>query len=190
MPSLSKCRIIDVGCGISSVLHFIPGERYGIDPLAEYYKLYYQYPEGIKISRGYGEDIPYQENFFDVAFCSNVIDHVQEPDKTISEIYRVLKPAGQLVLTVECFDKTLKRDPAHPWSLTVEDVEKLLNQFRVKFKKNSPWIGLKAYADGIKVSTGKNLEYIYLCESKKLAVTTKRAVAQTRFLKPAQKISD
>src|SRR5208283_211365 len=26
-------RILDVGCGISTVLHFVDGERYGIDPL-------------------------------------------------------------------------------------------------------------------------------------------------------------
>lgn len=27
--------ILDVGCGISTVLHFLPGKLYGIDPLGE-----------------------------------------------------------------------------------------------------------------------------------------------------------
>jgi hypothetical protein len=47
-------RILDVGCGISTVLHFLPGERHGIDPLAEEYKRIYRYPDGIHITQGSG----------------------------------------------------------------------------------------------------------------------------------------
>jgi hypothetical protein len=47
-------RILDVGCGMSTVLHFLPGERHGIDPLAEEYKRIYRYPDGTHITQGSG----------------------------------------------------------------------------------------------------------------------------------------
>ena len=31
----AETRILDVGCGISTVLHYLPGERFGVDPLAQ-----------------------------------------------------------------------------------------------------------------------------------------------------------
>jgi ubiquinone/menaquinone biosynthesis C-methylase UbiE len=105
----SDTKILDVGCGISTVLHFVEGKRYGIDPLACEYKRFYTYPEGINIQNGFGEEIPFPNEYFDVVFCSNVLDHVSDPAKTIEEIKRVLKSKGYFVLTVEIFEKNKER---------------------------------------------------------------------------------
>ncbi|MBT3354337.1 MAG: class I SAM-dependent methyltransferase [Candidatus Scalindua sp.] len=43
--------------------------------------------------------LSYQNNIFDAVTCLDVIEHLLDPDSFIEEIYRVLKPAGQLVLT-------------------------------------------------------------------------------------------
>lgn len=37
---------------------------------------------------------------FDGALCSSVIEYVEEPGKALSELYRVLKPGGILILSV------------------------------------------------------------------------------------------
>ena len=37
-------RVLDVGCGLCSVLHYLPGKRVGIDPIARRYAEVYQYP--------------------------------------------------------------------------------------------------------------------------------------------------
>ena len=42
----------------------------------------------------YAEDIPYDDNRFDVAIIDDVLEHVQDPEKTVSEAYRVLKSNG------------------------------------------------------------------------------------------------
>ena len=91
-------KILDVGCGISTVLHFVPGKKIGIDPLAEKYKEVYDYPEDINIQKSLGEEISFENESFDVVFCSNAIDHTTYPEKIIEHIHRVLKPGGFFVL--------------------------------------------------------------------------------------------
>ena len=44
-------------------------------------------------------DIPFPENTFDYVVSSEVIEHTPEPFKALSEIYRVLKPGGVMVIS-------------------------------------------------------------------------------------------
>jgi 2-polyprenyl-6-hydroxyphenyl methylase/3-demethylubiquinone-9 3-methyltransferase len=48
----------------------------------------------IKYDKGAGEHLPYADNSFDCVFCCDVLEHVQDLPKVISEISRVLKPGG------------------------------------------------------------------------------------------------
>ncbi len=137
-------RVLDVGCGISTVLHFVEGERYGIDPLAEEYKKIYDYPDGIKLVQALSEVIPFEDSYFDVVFCTNVLDHVEDPDKTVAEVLRVLKPGGFFVLTVEVFPKKVTRDPAHPHLFMEKDVRAMVaGRFEKVFDKSSPMMELE-----------------------------------------------
>lgn len=56
-----------------------------------------------------GNVIPFQDAFFDKIFTVNTIYFWQEPEKLLSEIYRVLKPGGVFCITFaeESFMKTL-----------------------------------------------------------------------------------
>jgi len=47
-----------------------------------------------------GGEFPFESRSFDSAFCSQVLEHVFDPDRFIAEIVRVLKPGGTLLLTV------------------------------------------------------------------------------------------
>ena len=44
--------------------------------------------------------IPKPNNFYDVIICTQVLEHVEYPQKVINEFYRILKPGGKLFLTV------------------------------------------------------------------------------------------
>ncbi len=46
-----------------------------------------------------GKTIPFNDNHFDNVFCSEVIEHVFNPEESLREINRVLKPGGKLLLT-------------------------------------------------------------------------------------------
>ncbi|MDL2246066.1 class I SAM-dependent methyltransferase [Methanobrevibacter sp. OttesenSCG-928-K11] len=46
------------------------------------------------------QDIPYEDNYFDLIYCSNVLEHVPDDNKAMNELYRVLKPGGLALILV------------------------------------------------------------------------------------------
>lgn len=89
--------IIDVGCGQKPYKHLfnhlkyigIEVEQEGHDHTNEDVDVFYD-----------GKKIPFEDNTFDNAITSQVLEHVFEPDAFLREIHRVLKPNGHLLLTV------------------------------------------------------------------------------------------
>lgn len=140
-------KILDIGCGIKTVLHFLPGElKIGVDPLADEYVKIYNYPEDVVIEKSFGEQLKFENNFFDIVFTTNALDHTKSPKNVVSEIYRVLRPDGYFVLINELVKKDFKRDRAHPNNLEEKDILELLSgKFNIVFKKYSPWFGLRQY---------------------------------------------
>jgi SAM-dependent methyltransferase len=47
-----------------------------------------------------GKTMPFASGSFDTALCVEVLEHAPEPDALMAEIARVLKPGGQLLMTV------------------------------------------------------------------------------------------
>lgn len=39
-------------------------------------------------------NLKFKDNYFDIVICTHVYEHVENPNKLFSEIYRVLKPSG------------------------------------------------------------------------------------------------
>ena len=44
-------------------------------------------------------ELPFQENCIEGVVCSEVLEHIEEDGKALDEIYRVLKPGGEFILT-------------------------------------------------------------------------------------------
>jgi len=44
--------------------------------------------------------IPLENDRFDVVFCNHVMEHVQDPNQCMSELFRVLKPGGWAIMQV------------------------------------------------------------------------------------------
>jgi SAM-dependent methyltransferase len=145
----SASTILDVGCGISTVLHYLPGQRYGLDPLLHLYQRLYEYPLDIKLVTGIAEQLPFGEGLFDLAICSNAIDHTSAPDRVVSEIRRVVRQQGHVVLTCEVFPENLgSRNAGHPHSLTEARLLDLASDFVLVRHWRSPWYGLERFARG------------------------------------------
>lgn len=97
--------ILDVGCGngiYGHVLREKGAKLFGIDMAQESVVLC--------MVAGYdhvnlmpAERIAHGDKKFDMVFSSEVIEHVKPYDKMLSEINRVLKPGGGLVLTTTCY---------------------------------------------------------------------------------------
>ncbi|WP_051610339.1 class I SAM-dependent methyltransferase [Terasakiella pusilla] len=52
------------------------------------------------IREGNAIELPFENNSFDFCFSNGVLHHVYEFDKTISEVFRVLKPGGRAFITL------------------------------------------------------------------------------------------
>lgn len=46
------------------------------------------------------KELAFKNEAFDTIFCSQVLEHINLPQKAIDEFYRCLKPGGRLILTV------------------------------------------------------------------------------------------
>lgn len=68
---------------------------------------------------------PVPSDTFDVLLCSQVLEHVTQPDKAIAEMKRVLRPGGRLVLTVP-FLSRLHEEPVDYFRFTEYGVASLL----------------------------------------------------------------
>ncbi len=96
-------RVLDAGCGAGPGLRYLAscGHRaVGID-LVEYplRVAHDMTPESPLAQSDLNEGLAFRANSFDVILLSEVIEHVQEPDRVLHELYRVLVANGVLVLT-------------------------------------------------------------------------------------------
>jgi SAM-dependent methyltransferase len=153
----NNTRVLDIGCGINTVLHFVAGEKYGIDPLADEYRRLYQFPEGIDIHRGYGEKIPFPDAYFDIVFSSSSLDHAIDPLKMVAETRRILVTAGYFVLIVDIYNKNEVSNHSR-YSLKREDIYSLVSdKYRTLFEKESPRIPFQAYINGSRESCNQEI---------------------------------
>ncbi|MEO1654525.1 MAG: class I SAM-dependent methyltransferase, partial [Bacteroidota bacterium] len=54
------------------------------------------------------QDIPFEDNTFDVVFCNHVMEHVDSDLEAMREIHRVLKPGGWAIMQVPMMKPGLK----------------------------------------------------------------------------------
>jgi len=84
-------RLLDIGCGNSPYRKLISCQSYmGIDGL----------PDVKPDVAARCESIPCKEKRFDAVICTELLEHLPEPEKALKEIKRVLKEGGYLYLTV------------------------------------------------------------------------------------------
>jgi SAM-dependent methyltransferase len=55
------------------------------------------------ILRGDGYKLPFRDNSFDCIIASEILEHLHEDDVALGEIARVLKPGGQLAISVPTY---------------------------------------------------------------------------------------
>ncbi len=108
-PDLKKKKILDIsaGCGSFVIQGLLNGYNvYGIEPADWKQKLIdlkfkennYNHEWRSRILKGVGENLPLENNSFDVINSWQTIEHVQDLKACIFEMYRVLKPGGKAVI--------------------------------------------------------------------------------------------
>jgi dolichol-phosphate mannosyltransferase len=88
-------EILDIGCGSSRIIQELPG-AVGLDILLK--KLRYLRGRGIRLAKADISSLPFKSKSFSLVICSQVIEHVPPAPEIYSEISRVLKDGGALVI--------------------------------------------------------------------------------------------
>ena len=93
--------LLDVGCGggfLSEEFARVGFDVTGIDPAAESIQVAQRHASAsgltIKYRAGAGESLPWADAGFDCVACCDVLEHVDDVERVVKEVARVLKPGG------------------------------------------------------------------------------------------------
>ncbi len=90
-------KVLDVCCGTGLYLSCLkdlvaPEKLYGIDISPEMLKLSGRFCRNLECASIYA--LPFADRSFDLVTCSSAVHHLEDVEKAVSEISRVLKPGG------------------------------------------------------------------------------------------------
>lgn len=91
--------VVDLGCGNSPFRHLLNVDRtkyLGID-IEGASEFGYRNPEVLVFD---GRTIPLEDGTVDVLICTEVLEHIDDPDRLIAEMHRVLRLGGSAIVTV------------------------------------------------------------------------------------------
>src|SRR5918993_5127667 len=97
-------RILDVGCGTGANLLMLSkyGDAEGVDVSED--ALAFCRERGLdKVKLGAGEELPYDDATFDLVTAFDVVEHMDDDLAGLSEMRRVLRPGGRVLLFVPAF---------------------------------------------------------------------------------------
>lgn len=107
LPNLGSMSILDVGSGRGKFLVAAAkagAHVSGIEPYEKYITLAKERgtKEGFEldIKQGDAEHLPFDNETFDFVNLSEVIEHVESPERALLEVRRVLKPGGYAYVSV------------------------------------------------------------------------------------------
>jgi SAM-dependent methyltransferase len=109
-------RVLDVGCGAGSIAKAVKRARpdlevLGCDLSESALATARSDAEGVDFRLATAERLPFEDGALDFVWIVDVLEHVDDPERVIREVARVLKPGGgfHIVLPLEGQPRTLYR---------------------------------------------------------------------------------
>jgi len=102
VQSPSDSSILEIGCGAGNVMERLrDAKRFGVDLS---FRMAARSRERLKnrivVLQADGQRLPFSSNAFDGILCTEVLEHVENPDLVLEEICRVAKPQARIALSV------------------------------------------------------------------------------------------
>lgn len=117
-------KVLDIGCGAcgKTMYYAKMGAEHvtGMDVVASYESEAYALSEELSLRDrftfvlGDAANMPFEDESFDVLIMNDAMEHVAEPEKVLSEAYRVLKKGGRLYVNFPPYN--------HPFGAHLSDV--------------------------------------------------------------------
>lgn len=115
-------KILEIGCNVGTNIWMFNDLFYGAKAL-EFYGVDIS-PKAIKAAKEYGEKIElrncsftagdaeglgYKDDSFDIVVCTELLEHLPNPNESLKEIHRVLKFGGVAIITTPNRENILKK---------------------------------------------------------------------------------
>jgi len=103
---LLRCQredyVLEVGCGAGNILKQLKvGRIFGVDVSERMVRKCYRKLAGRgMVIKAFAERLPFKDGMFDRVICSEVIEHVLEPQEVIKEMVRVMKEDAIAVISI------------------------------------------------------------------------------------------
>ena len=107
-------RVLDVGCGEGSRMATLStnfNECYGVDLNKTAVNLAKKIYPHLKFTMGNVENLEFEDESFDLVYSAFVIEHVVNYNKVISEMFRVCKKDGLIVILAPNYGAPNRRSP-------------------------------------------------------------------------------
>jgi SAM-dependent methyltransferase len=110
----SGMKLLDFGCGPGDML--IQCQKlgilaFGVDEFERSVRLASE--RGLNVHLADHNNLPFEENFFDVIFMQSVLEHIKDPIDAVLKLKRNLKPGGILILSTPTPGPHFWDDPTH-----------------------------------------------------------------------------
>jgi ubiquinone/menaquinone biosynthesis C-methylase UbiE len=102
--------VLDVGCGTGAVLAELHRQHphmslAGVDATAEMLTVARaKLGAAVDLRHDFAEQLPFPNGVFDLVVSANSFHYFRQPEQALAEMFRVLRPGGQVVITDWCDD--------------------------------------------------------------------------------------
>ena len=129
--------LLDVGCGLK------PYEKIFAPYVEKYYGTEYSSTSGFRGNRadaaGDASAMPFADASVDTILCTEVMEHVNHPEKVIEEFVRILKPDGIIITTAPFFYPI--HDALDFFRYTDEGIAVMMRRHGLEIEKIEPLSG-------------------------------------------------
>ncbi len=138
LPHLQDKTLLDVGCFNGNFYNFLFDSGRDIkkfvgidhsDKLIETAKTRFPWQEW-QVSDY--SNLPFENDSFDIVTAMEILEHIDQPEKLIEELFRVCKDSGIVVITSP--NKDLVDDPEHVWRYEMSDIFNFLSKYSTNIK--------------------------------------------------------
>lgn len=129
LNNFSNKKILEIGFGTGDLLKTLCHSNknnffVGLEFVSSAFSYFKSNNSNLYLCRGSIEKLPFHDGVFDIVICSHVIEHIKDDETVVTEITRVLKRNGSVVVAVPVYGES----PLHYRQYTAYKLKSLFNK--------------------------------------------------------------
>lgn len=128
----NKGNVLDIGCGLGRYFCAFEGSKIFATELSlrSIQKAKEDYPDATIIQWFAKDPLPFNDDFFNLIWAGEFLEHLTDPKLVVKEIYRVLAPGGKAVFVTPVGQNSIT--PEHLWFFDRNDIDEIFKNYEHK----------------------------------------------------------